>query len=725
MPKTLVRSVRRCSLNKSPHFSRPPQADCRARLVVIVLMIIWIALGTPVWSTLADNASPATLTPEERAWLDRNPEKLVLWFNTAFPPIEFADTDGRFVGMGADVVAMVEERLDITFVKRASDDWNAHLAALESGQCAVAPTIVATPQRERYVLFTPPYATVPVVIITSQGRRNDLTLEALDGMRVAVVSGYATERYLRDHSQERFEVVLMPDVSHALRAVSFGQVDAFVGNLAVAAYYIEKEGLPNLRVAGSTPYSFAWSIGISRHYPILASAVRKALAAIPADELEGVRRRWISLEVQRGLAPETLRLLITVIVFVSLLTLGLVVISAYLRRRLKEKVASLDAAQQKLIEQTELLQLATEATQTQAGIWDFRPAEETAYLSQQWFGMLGYEPQAREIPFEALGEFLHPDDLPRVINAFHDYVENGGRGLYEHELRLRRRDGGWCWVLSKGRAVDWDAKGRPSRTIGLDINIQSLKEAQEKMAQNEAKFRAIFENAPYSIAITRIEDGRYLDANKAFLDSRSISKAEMLQKSVKDFVTVSEEEAEEVVETLLRTGAIRNRETVIKKPDGTTAHIIYSSVLLNIQGVQQALSMTVDVTERKRAEEALQESMELLKATFNATTDGILVVNKDLKVTQANRQFYRMWQIPPALQQTEDDEALREFVLEQLEDPAGFQANAARLYNSQIQDMYEIPFRDGRVFECYSAPVIMSDREIGRVWDFRGGASKI
>ena len=68
---------------------------------------------------------------------------------------------GLFVGMGADVITIIEKRLGVKFNKLPSDDWNRHLAALERGECAIAPTIVSTPERQQYAFFTTPYATVP------------------------------------------------------------------------------------------------------------------------------------------------------------------------------------------------------------------------------------------------------------------------------------------------------------------------------------------------------------------------------------------------------------------------------------------------------------------------------------------------------------------------------------------------------------------------------------
>ena len=121
-----------------------------------VLLLSLVVLQSPVFFSRSQGASLPGLTAEEKAWLAENPDKLTLFFNTEFPPIEFMSDSGTFTGMGADVVALVEKKLGVTFIKRPCPDWNRHLAALADGICAVAPTIVATPARERFAYFTSP-----------------------------------------------------------------------------------------------------------------------------------------------------------------------------------------------------------------------------------------------------------------------------------------------------------------------------------------------------------------------------------------------------------------------------------------------------------------------------------------------------------------------------------------------------------------------------------------
>ncbi|MFA4923841.1 MAG: PAS domain-containing sensor histidine kinase, partial [Ignavibacteriaceae bacterium] len=75
--------------------------------------------------------------------------------------------------------------------------------------------------------------------------------------------------------------------------------------------------------------------------------------------------------------------------------------------------------------------------------------------------------------------------------------------------------------------------------------------------------------------------------------------------------------------------------------------------------------------------------------------------------------------IPQSLIDSGDDNVLLDFILDQLVNPEDFISKVKKLYNSTEEDLDMLLFKDGRIFERYSAPLIMSDTSIGRVWSFR------
>jgi len=135
--------------------------------------------------------------------------------------------------------------------------------------------------------------------------------------------------------------------------------------------------------------------------------------------------------------------------------------------------------------------------------------------------------------------------------------------------------------------------------------------------------------------------------------------------------------------------------------------------------IAYSLGMMEDISERKRAEEALRESEETLKATIESTADGILVVDNAGQVVYANQRFAHMWRIPKNLLETRDDDRLLEYVLSQLREPEAFLSKVKELYLSSSEDLDTLDFTDGRAFERYSRPLMMGEDVAGRVWSFR------
>ncbi|HAX80259.1 MAG TPA: hypothetical protein DCY88_31595 [Cyanobacteria bacterium UBA11372] len=127
-----------------------------------------------------------------------------------------------------------------------------------------------------------------------------------------------------------------------------------------------------------------------------------------------------------------------------------------------------------------------------------------------------------------------------------------------------------------------------------------------------------------------------------------------------------------------------------------------------------------DITDRKQAESDLAKTVSLLKATFDSTTDGILVMDREGKIATFNRKFQQMWQLPEEIVATRDNEAAIAFVLEQLQNPQAFVQKIEETFSLPDSETYELlEFIDGRVFERYSMPQRLGEKIVGRVWTFR------
>jgi PAS domain S-box-containing protein len=134
-----------------------------------------------------------------------------------------------------------------------------------------------------------------------------------------------------------------------------------------------------------------------------------------------------------------------------------------------------------------------------------------------------------------------------------------------------------------------------------------------------------------------------------------------------------------------------------------------------------AFGTTSDITDRKRAEEAIKLKNVLLSTQQEASIDGILAVDSDDKVILYNRRFVEMWNLPPEMLESRADAPVLQTVVSRVADPETFLEKVRYLYEHRRDTSRdELTLKDGRVFDRYSAPMFGSDdRYFGRVWYFR------
>ncbi|MGE4297478.1 MAG: transporter substrate-binding domain-containing protein [Desulfovibrionaceae bacterium] len=575
--------------------------------LALSLAIVLASLGQ-----MAQAAPLASLSQAERDWLAGHPDKLVLWYDGKYPPVEYQADDGSYSGLTPEIIARIEDRLGVTFIKKPALVWANLLPALENGNAPVVSCITNTPERNKYAFFTKPYMTIPAMVITTKSRPEATGLESFRGLRVAAVEGYITERYLREHYAGVIETVPVPSVQEGLRQVSFGLVDAMLENVAIALYYIDKETLSNLRVAGGTDLSYSFAIAVSHNYPLLFSAVRKALDDIPPKELKEIDDKLIPLDKSHFLTHRMQVMLRTAFSFIAALAACLGVITWFLKRRLRRKEASLQVAMRDLEEKDERLKLAMKATR--AAIWDLYPQTGEASFSAEWYAMLGYAHGETPESYAGWAALTHPEDLREVESLLGRYMDNGGQGGFEATFRMRTKTGAWLWVLGKGQGVAWDAAGKPTRLIGMNVDIHNAKMAQEALKASEEKFSRLFQFSPDAIALLSLQGlAWFLDVNNAFTELFGFSKDQLIGKSIVDLGLIRAGAPLKILHEKLQHGqSVTNLEVEVfgKGERGVLCSLSCQRLTLGNQPC--VLTVFRDITENKRMQEMMVQTEKML-----------------------------------------------------------------------------------------------------------------
>ena len=259
--------------------------------------------------------------------------------------------------------------------------------------------------------------------------------------------------------------------------------------------------------------------------------------------------------------------------------------------------------------------------------------------------------------------------------------------------------------------------------------FNDLGKTEKSLRESEARYRLIAENTGDLIS-TLDMNLRFTYVSPASMRLRGFTVEEAMEQTIEQVLTpeslrvaltVFEKEMQLEGSGTADPGRTRILELEEYKKDGSTIWVEVSLSFLREKNGKptEIIVVSRDITERKRAEEALQLQEMQLRTILESTGDGILAVDNAGKVIKTNQRFADLWKIPSDLFKKGSDEALLAYVLDQLVDPDAFLEKVHALYASTAVDFDTILFKDGRIMERYSCPLLNEGVINGRVWSFR------
>jgi PAS domain S-box-containing protein len=284
-----------------------------------------------------------------------------------------------------------------------------------------------------------------------------------------------------------------------------------------------------------------------------------------------------------------------------------------------------------------------------AAVWDADLASGNVYLSRNWAAMLGREPGATVTTVPELKELVHPDDVGALLQLQGEVIR-GIRPFYAAEHRVRTASGDWKWILSRGSVSLRDpVSGRTLRMSGTNFDITELKRLEEDLIRAEEEKQRILDSVPAEIAyIDRGE--RIAFANRMYLDQLGLPLARAAGRSLREVV------GEEVYAGIWSRAALAlagypvEFELREQPPGGGVRELSvrYVPDAAKDGAVRGFFYLAIDITDRKRVEQALAESEGRFRGLTRLSSDWYWEQDSQYRFTYVSEGLREHFGLDPA-----------------------------------------------------------------------------
>jgi PAS domain S-box-containing protein len=187
------------------------------------------------------------------------------------------------------------------------------------------------------------------------------------------------------------------------------------------------------------------------------------------------------------------------------------------------------------------------------------------------------------------------------------------------------RERRYHWISINAVPLFREPETKPYQVYTTFDDITERRRAERTLRLSELKFARAFANNPAAIALTRLEDGLFLDVNDTWVALTGFSREEVIGHSARKMnIWPTTEAAEQFVRKLREAGVLRGCEQVFRKKSGELYTAELSAQLLTLDGDQLVLATLLDITERKRAEAALRAANARLEKVLAVETVGVM-----------------------------------------------------------------------------------------------------
>lgn len=232
------------------------------------------------------------LTQQEKEYL-LTKKSLKMCVDPDWMPYEKIEK-GRHMGMSAEFIKLLTQQLAIPINLVLSDSWVESLVLGKQRQCDFFSLIMSTPEREKFLSFSKPYFSFPLVIATRYETNFITDIEDVLDRKLGIQRGYAYVELL--HLQyPNIQLIEVESLNDGLQKVINQELFGMIGTLPSVAYEFQKQSISELMISGRLAQMWSLGLGARNDEPLLVGIFNKVITQINKKQLQKITNQWMSI----------------------------------------------------------------------------------------------------------------------------------------------------------------------------------------------------------------------------------------------------------------------------------------------------------------------------------------------------------------------------------------------------------------------------------------------
>ncbi|WP_316979866.1 PAS domain S-box protein [Shumkonia mesophila] len=558
-----------------------------------------------------------------------------------YPPYALVTEEGEADGFSVDLMKAVGEAvgIDVTF---KVGPWNEVRSALERGEIDALPLVSYSKERERVFDFSIPYIVAHGAIFKRKGAPDITSVVDLRDKHIIVMSADAGHDWLVRNDISN-NLVLTPTVEESLRLLAEGKFDYALAPRLVGLLIARDLELTNLETTGPVIDAYGRGYGFAvrkGNVPLLLQLGEGLSIVKESGRYDEIYEKWFGLVDPRGvpagvIARYALWAALGVVVLGGVAFAWISVLRNTVEARTRELREAHGGLEQLVTERTRELQdknFILDAVIEGAADTIYVKDRDGRYLLVNRSGAEAFDVDPADMTGKTSADMFVPAVAAEMARRDRAVMETGRASDVEEVLALRGEDR----MVHTYKTPYRDAEGNIIGVIGITRDITERKRAEAALAESEERMRLLLSGVAVGIGVEDLE-GRTISVNEGLARMLGYTPEELKAMRFTEYTHPDHAGRDAELFAEMAAGA-RDGYQLEKRYITRDGSIVWGrltrTVVKDVQGAPKyCLGMVEDITERKRAEEALRESEERFAKAFRASPAPMSISTIDDGVT--------------------------------------------------------------------------------------------